>query len=67
MCVSVSGVSVPFHVAVSDIEMGMAIVVRGISENSKALQDGLKVGDEIREVNRVKGTAAHITSYYFEI
>ena len=53
--VCVTGVSIPFHIAVSDIEMGLAVVVRGISENSKAVQDGLKVGDEIREVNRVKG------------
>ncbi len=42
-----------------NLELGLAVVVRGLGEGNKAVQDGVRIGDEIREVNRVKGQSSH--------
>lgn len=39
----------------SNLELDLAVVVRSVGVDSKAAQEGVRVGDEIREVNRVKG------------
>ncbi|XP_064407637.1 uncharacterized protein LOC135352372 isoform X2 [Halichondria panicea] len=41
----------------SGMELGLAVVIRSVGEGSKAHQEGIRVGDEIREVNRVKVTS----------
>ncbi len=40
------------------MELGLAVVIRSVGEGSKAHQEGIRVGDEIREVNRVKGQSS---------